>query len=298
MKSDSNSPDLNPAQDRLADSLLAEHARLGTGRDEELVANVLLKTVAVESNVTRFSPAPKESVGLADWAKIAAAVVVIASLGALLLNQFSSGNNLVKKEQRQEETFHLVVDYIETTTGADVENKADRKVLVTAQPGTNRFLPVNPGIAPVATPAVSGDVDLAPPETTFAMSIDEFPEVSSSFKLASNDTTSTGGKVIYSGEVVLDHDSFVLTADSLVMDRSAGEVPVLKALNATLSHRDGSYETEADAISFDPSNGELVARGVHRLISKGIEQTMVNRAAVVVFEGDDFFIEEGFARPF
>jgi hypothetical protein len=83
-----------------------------------------------------------------------------------------------------------------------------------------------------------------------------------------------------------------------VIDRSESDVPVLKALNATLTHRRGSYETEADAISFDPLTGELVARGVQRLCRAGIEQPLINRASTIVFGDDEFFINEGFARPF
>lgn len=284
-------------QDRITDALLSEHARLGRRRDEELVANILRNTVNAPVEISQYTPAPKEIFKFRDWARVAAAVAVITVLGIVVLNQFDSGESTLSNGNRQEETFHLVVKYEEVVVGKE-KAPANRKVLVSSHPGVNKFLPVASATNGSVAPFEMADVDLGPPEARFDGSITNLPEVGSSFKLACNDSTSTGGKVIYSGEVVLDHDHFVLEADSLVIDRSAGPVPVLKALNGILTHREGTYQTEADAISFDPSTGELIARGVHRLFAGGIQQDIVNQEAVIVFEENDFFIQEGVIQHF
>ncbi|MDF1755667.1 MAG: hypothetical protein P1U89_22955 [Verrucomicrobiales bacterium] len=299
MNSDSHSKDLSPAQDRLTEALLEEHSRLGTGSDEDLVAKILLQTVDAPSNVTPITMAPKQRFGWKDWSKVAAAVIGIVSLVAFGLNQMSSGPAVAKNGERQEETFHLVVKYVETPRGEAITPAENRKILVSAHPGEKKFSPVTVGNSG-GVPAFDLDaLDLSPPTTDFGQSIKSLPPVSivsSTFKLASNETTTSGSKVIYSGDVELSHSDFILQADSLVIDRSgyAGDVPLLKALNGVLTHRTGVYETEADSISFDPSNGELIARGIQRLLSRGEEQVIVNRAAMVVFENDGFFIQEAF----
>ena len=108
MNSESNSKDLNSSSDQLTDALLAEHARLGTGSDADLVKEILLKTIDAPIDISQYTPAESKSFGLAEWAKVAAAVVAILGLGALALNQMSTGPEIADRDQRTEETNQVV----------------------------------------------------------------------------------------------------------------------------------------------------------------------------------------------
>jgi hypothetical protein len=303
MNPEFHSKDLPPAEDRLTDALLAEHARLGRDPDEELISNILLNTVDAPVEISQYVPSVPPRFSMGEWAKVAAAVAAIVSIGAFALSRLGSGDRNPTVAERQEDTFHLVVNYVESPKGDEAEPKIDRKLFVSARPGSTRFVPVAVGSSGKVPSIEIAENELSPPANQFGKSIEDFPDlpnVTSSFRLASNDTTETRDKVIYSGDVVLSHSKFVLKADSLAIDKSggSGDVPVLKALNATLTHRRGSYETVADAISYNPLSGEIVAKGVMRLCRKGIEQPLINRASTVVFGDEEFFIDDRFVRPF
>ena len=300
MNTDHDSKDLSPSQDRLTDALLTEHARLGKEPDKELVTNILLNTVNAPVEFSQYQRTARASLTRGEWTKVAAIVIGIVSIGAIALN-YGPGPKVAKETHRQEETFHLVVKYVESDREKVGSRPVVQKVLL-SEPGTARDLPVavetfGGGINSIEI----AETDLSAPSHEFGHSLDQLPTVSSvrsTFTLAANVTTpaSRSNSVIYSGNVILSHRDFILKADSLVMEKSS-ETPMLKALNATLEHRDGNYKTTADSITFDPSSEELVAQGVTRLTRRGADQNLANDAAIVVFEGDDFLIEERFARP-
>ncbi len=301
MNPDSHSKDLNPAQDRLMDALLAEDARLGKGRDQELINSILLNTVNAPVDITRHQPFARPPIfTTADWLKMAAAVFAIASLSVVWLNKSGAGKTQASPKQKE---IFFVVNYLDDHQAGPAQPRVDRKVLLSAAPGEKRFLPVTSNVTKSVSTFEFAQIDLAPPSTEFGPSINDLSFLSAnktSFKVAANATThTTEGKVVYSGDVKLKHNDFELTADSLVMDKpgDSSEVPLFKALNATLVQRTGAYQTAADAISFDPVSGELVAKGVHHLLDHGVEQVLENQALIVVFNANQYIIEERYASP-
>jgi len=303
MNSESHSKDLDPARDRLMDALLAEDARLGQGRDEELIASILLNTVKAPVDISRHQPVARPPVfTMTDWLKTAAAVIAIASVIAIGLTRPGTGKTHTQTTPPPKEVF-FVVNFSETAPDGQVQMRVDRKVLLSASPGEKRFLPVTSDLTKSAPTFEFADTDLAPPSTEFGPSISDLSFLSAnktSFKVVASSTTQGAeGRVIYSGDVKLKHHDFELTADSLVMDKpgESSEVPIFKALNATLVQRTGAYQTAADAISFDPVSGELVARGVHRLVDHGVEKVIDNQSAIIVFNADEYIIEERYASP-
>jgi lipopolysaccharide export system protein LptA len=286
------------------DALLSEDARLGKGRDEELIANILLNTVKAPVEISRYQPAAARprAFTTSDWLKTAAAVIAIAAVGAVLLTQSKTGSHPKVATPKQKEVF-FVVNILEKSASNLVQPRVDRKVLLSAEPGEKRFLPVTPHLVEGVSAFELAEIDLEPPSTEFEPSISDWSFLSAnkaSFKVAANATTNTKeGKVIYSGDVKLRHHDFELTADSLVMDKpgDSGDVPLFKALNATLVQRAGAYQTAADAISFNPVSGELVAKGVHQLLDHGVEQVLDNQASIVVFNANKYMIEERYSSP-
>lgn len=303
MNSKSDSRDLSPVQDRLTDALLAEHARLGEEPDNELVANILLNTVDAPVEISRHLKPSRPAFGLADWAKVAAAVVAILAIGTVFLMTSNSGPDQAGSNprggERAEQVFHLV---IQTESRPSDEKKAGSSpFLVSTKPGSKKVLPVD------FHDSTSGrfpdfDMELAelsPPGHQFGQSIDELPQINSvrsTFSLASNASTDTEGKIIYSGNVILKHQDFVIHADSLVMERSTGS-PMLKALNARINHGSGDCIAEASTVVFDPAREELVANGVNRLLRHGVEETLDGGTATVVFDSGNVIVEKAYGHP-
>jgi lipopolysaccharide export system protein LptA len=225
------------------------------------------------------------------------AVIAIASLGAIWLTKSGAGKTQAQAFPKQKEIF-FVVNIQDTPQAGLAQPRVDRKVLLSAAPGEKRFLPVASNVTKSISTIEFAEIDLTPPATEFGPSIDDLSFLSAnkaSFKVAANATThTTEGKVIYSGDVKLKHNDFELTADSMVMDKpgDSSGVPLFKALNATLVQRTGAYQTAADAISFDPVSGELVAKGVQRLVDHGVEKVLESQAAIIVFNANSYIIEE------
>ena len=289
-----NSRNKNPG-DQVTEALLEEHARLGTGRDEELVAAVLSETIEASRKVVPFAPQPKppaSSVG--DWIKVAAIVVAFVGSAVFLLSR-SPRETANSGAERTQETFHFVIKVVDPTKSGS--ETAPKKKLRSGVAGPSReSLPVAIGHT---GPGVDGlelaEADLSPPGQQFGQSIEDLPAIASmraSFMVASNETAKVNDRVTYSGDVVLNHEEFTLQADSLVMEKEdeKDEIPVLSAKNARLIHREGVYETTARSIFFDPETGELVASGVSQLLRHGSEQPVEDTSARVYFGSHDYAV--------
>ena len=300
---------LTDAQDRLTDALLAEHARLGKSADDELVSTILLNTVNAPTDISKFNsvpapapvPSPQSAAGFGwgDWAKVAAIVIAIVGTGLFFLNQNPS-QPVATKPVRNQETFHLVVKYVENPDSATQPNRTPKKVLFSTTPGNPRALPIEIKQTGSIESFHIAETDLPAPSTQFDPSIKNLPDVTSvrsTFTLASNETRAEGDKVFYKGEVQVSNSEFTLNADSLVLDKSGNDVPVLTARNATLSHKGGIYESVADLISFHPDSGKLIATGVRKLVNKGKPQEIDQSPVTVVFDSDKAVIEKSKAAP-
>ena len=303
MKPKSNRKILPPAEDELTGALLAEHARLGKKTDEELVQTILLNTVDAPVELARFAPAPPPKFSRGEWLKVAAIVTIIASAAVFLLNRrpgsASAPPPQASQTGRQQETFHLVVKYVEPTqtdreSGAKNSSKSRKRIA--ARPGARIDVPseIAANQSGVIQSVKIAQSDFSPPPAEFGHSLEEFPEavraVRSSFTLAANETSTSenGGKIVtYRGDVLLRHDQFILEASSLTLNKS-GEMPLLIARGVTLIHRDGRYRAESESVVFDPALGELVAHGLTRLVENGVERDTENeRTGVpVVFSVD------------
>lgn len=277
----------NSADDILTDALLSEHARLGgEGSDEALVNEILLNTVRapieVDFATVKNPPRPSHRMNFADWAKVAAIVLVIGFLGVLLLNQFNTdGSNLtsVEDDARTEDVFHVV---IKSAPKADTVDQAP-KTMAQRKIELSHTKPVMGGnsyqIAITEIPA------LLPGEDNFEQSmvlVDNAPIELPSFTLAANDTVKTKDKVIYSGEVLLTHQDFVIEADSVAMGTSTSEKGLIKALNANLVCANHAIETRAESISYDPVSGTLVARGIREFLKDGQSQNLFDASTLVL----------------
>ncbi len=303
-----NDKDLSPAQDRLADALLAEHARLGRGDDEQLISAILAQTVQAPATgsaspsddvVLPMQPLPQPAMRWTDFAKMAAVVAVCVGACVLGLQRFQTAQPTMVQEQRQEHVFQLVVADGDAQPAAP---RIERKVLIVADrdaeaAGTD--IHAEAGGAAISQLAIAEHGDLDMPIAQFERSLESLPAVAdreTTFMLASDDTVeTTDDKLIYSGNVVLTHAQFTLTADSLVIDQAAA-TPVLKALNAKVQHRDGGYRGSAETVSFVPSTGELSARGVTELVDSQ-QDVAVSPIDRVIFDGGEITIERAFTSP-
>jgi len=300
--------DLSPAEDRLMDALLSEHARLGQTSDEELVANILRQTIHASVIVPMASPLPLRTsrhvsrpfFGRSDWLKAAAMVAGIAFLGALLLKGIKTKEPgplaVFPSSKRQEQVFQLV---IQETTDAKQQGVARTHA-------TTAYLSTQAGEVVTAPFEIKASVldsldsvdslklaDSGQP-ALFGPSVTSHPKPRPVFTLAANESSRNREEMIYRGDVVLTHHDFILKADSIVVDKSGA---LLNASNASLTHRAGAYQTQAKAVTFSPASGELIARGVQKLMTEGKEKRIDKTVSSVIFDAGQVFFESGVASP-
>lgn len=286
--------------ERIVDSLLREHARLGAGDDEELVHSILAATVELphsQSATTTRSSSPMQAPSLGQsWLRVAAVVVVTFTVLSVFLINLKPENQAQAEspgEGRDEVVFQVVVESDEGRAASS--GRIDRKILISSRYPSN----IRPTIS---SPSLSGrvsDVELSsvelfsPDSVDFDRSIEQFPErsrIESTFLVAANETTRDGRKVIYSGNVVLRDEHFTLQADSLVLDRSSGgESELFQALNPIIEDLEQRYRIEGETANYDPSRDEVVIKGIRSIDMHGARVTIGEITQAVVAGGVLFF---------
>lgn len=291
--------------ERIVDSLLREHARLGTSDDEELVRSILIATV--EAPRIHSSPIARTSSKVRSsghkWMGLAAMVTVTLSVLSVLLINLRSGNHsqaVAGGAERDEVVFQVVVEADEGIPSSP--ERIDRKILISSRYPSNTRPAFSPPSLNGTVPEVElSSVELISPDSMdFDRSIEKFAEksrVESTFLVAANETTRDGRKVIYSGNVVLRDDHFILRADSLVLDRSSsGDSQLFQALNPVIEDLGRRFRIEGETANYDPSRDEVVIKGIRSIDEDGVRfETSESTQAVVA--GGVLFFEDRPARP-
>jgi|GEM_PF-5374207 len=246
-------PEFESPSESLADSLIAVHARLGTGNDDELISKILDQTVS-RSAVAQARP----SFGIHNWAILGTSVAAVVAILLLVLS-----NTRLRDHSRSSDTFQFVVKMAAPVSLPDHES--DRGTGVKNSPShfsgeTRRFEgrldPVARAGSEVSTIKLNRrNYDLV---TGFNPSLDGTPTRETriqSITISADESVHKGTEVIYSGKVVVTHKDFILTADFLdvLLDTESG---VLIARGpAELKLGNGEIKT------LDPDVEELVLNG-------------------------------------
>lgn len=292
--------------ERIVDSLLRDHARLGTGDDEELVQSILAATVELPRphavSTTRFSsPEQGPSFGK-SWLRIAAmvAVTLTALVVIISLKPEKRAQAQSSSEGRDEVVFQVVVESNERRPAQS--GRIDRKILISSRyPSNTRPAISSPSLSGRVPVVELSSVELISPDSVdFERSIENFPErsrIESTFLVAANETTRDGRKVIYSGNVVLRDEHFTLNADSLVLDRSSsGESQMFQALNPIIENLERGYRIEGETANYDPSRDEVVIKGIRSIDQDGT-RVAIGRDTQAIVAGGVLFFENGATRP-
>ena len=304
MNSEPNSQpnDFDSTDDLVMDSLLAEHARLGTAKDEALVSNILANTInsPVEFEPSVVTGKGRARLGAGEWSKLAAMVIGILGVGALILNSFKTelASDGVVGSDRKEDVFHVVVLSPEEKIK---QNRVPAKRIVELNLADSQPVKtVNGSSYDLEITQLAGNTNLNLESISdFKQSIDisKLNQVRRpSFSVAANTTDKTKEKVIYSGQAVLTHDEFTIEADSIAMGTQSSEDGLVKAMNARISHKSSAYKAVADSISFDPVSGEVKATGVTELVAAG-KTEVVDPTTTLLFNDSVVTELEVYASP-
>ncbi|MEO0414940.1 MAG: hypothetical protein AAF226_08315 [Verrucomicrobiota bacterium] len=294
-------------EDRLADALLSEHARLGSGRDEDLIKNILTATVHAGDSGEDIVAAPTNIVnfGAANWMKLAASVAVIVGAIAFGLNasKLTSPNSNVADAPRHSETFHIV-KYVESDSQSTQRVQPE-------QPSAGRNISVTQAAPAVETPATTAQLPNAPflaesapvSDGMQGPSVTEMPEPQvKTFSVAAANIERVKGATIYSGEATLRHPEFLIRADSLRVvrnDRSSNGIPTFFAQNAVIEGSNSISRAEAAEISYHASSGQIELRGVVNFIQNGVPLDVAELPETLrVLDGQLIDIDPGvYAQP-
>ncbi len=229
----------------LTDVLLREHSRLGSGPDSDLVNSILAATVDRKLDLPQ--PAERPSFSWKEWAKLAALVTVFAGLTVGVLKQ------LPGLAPAEEPTFQLTVRFASSVDEAleladnSIPNKKAGIVRDTAE------------------------VDVYNAKSGMR---------TESFAISANMTDRSSKKLEYSGDVTVDHASFSIQADRLVVaaansDKQTGGA--FQAYGAVIKRtlENGDVEiARADELTYEPAEQSLVLSGESMELTAG-NQTLV-----------------------
>ena len=214
-------PEFESTAERLADSLLSEHARLGSGNDDDLIANIFARTI---SNPT-VTPAPPVF-GMRNWLLMGTSVAALVTLLLLVLS-----NMQLKDNARSSDTFQFVVKMTgplpTVNTASDTPTHKEGAPPVFAEPKAyqGQLNPVSEKPSIVSSVKIKDrNFQLVP---QFDPSLNELPKhrtVVQSITISADESVHKGTEMRYSGKVVVTHKQFTLTADSLEvqLDRETG----------------------------------------------------------------------------
>ncbi|NNE94029.1 MAG: hypothetical protein HKN23_20460, partial [Verrucomicrobiales bacterium] len=172
------SPDLTAA-------LLQEHARLGSGPDEQLVANILSRTVEAPQIPAQALERPP--FGWQNWMKVAAIVMLFFGGITLALKQVAVG------EKREEAAFELTVTILKTP----LDRVPGWKGVPTASPNSASPAKAIAGEVRLVETTLPENADPTLPKLdTFDASTGERREV---FVVSANETNRDQGRLEYLG---------------------------------------------------------------------------------------------------
>ncbi len=255
MKMEPETPEFESSADRLADSLLSEHARLGSGNDDELIGNILAKTVSKAAII----PARPEF-GARNWMIMGTSVAAVVAILLLALSNFS-----FQDHRRSSDTFQFVVKMTGPLPSDGIEKsspEAERGHVIAVPP--NYGLEVSPdyrvSTEVAAVKIKDGNFLLV---SQFDPSMSELPSDQTqvtSVTISADESVHKGNEMNYSGGVVVTHNQFTLTADqlSVMLDKKTGSLIARGRSELTLA--------SGEIKEINPDEEELVLNGAAYLI--------------------------------
>ncbi len=250
MKTEPETPEFESAAERLADSLLSEHARLGSGNDDELIGNILAATVSK----TAITPSHPEF-GVRNWMIMGTSVAALVAVLLLVLSNFR-----LQDHRRSSDTFQFVV---KMTGPLSSDQAVAQETGIRPGPqaaGSGRYdgkvKPVYQLDSTVAAIEIKdGNFLLI---SRFNPSVNEFPAHQSlvnAVTISADESVHKGTEMSYSGKVVMTHNQFTLTADELevLLDKESGNL--IARGRSELKFASGKIK------KLDPKVEELVLNG-------------------------------------
>lgn len=278
------------SDDRWIDAALCEHARLGRGDDEELVLRVLRETVHRPVYLQRSAAT---SLGWRTVASLGIGVAALAAIALLVLSSLPSKVGSVGGGIDEELRFSI---RIETPRDGQAPPRP---------PAPPRLVPESRSVAPdaiaagasesVGKPTVSvARLDLVSP-SDFAAAPGTLPRKSirhESVRIRADRSESGPGGLVYSGEVVVEHEAFRLFAETVRLSGSGDESsPALVAIGVRLEQKNPPRLAVAESLRFDPASGTLELGGVSRFECEKGTLARFARGDRLRLEGDGFSIE-------
>lgn len=255
MKTEPTTPEFESSAERLADSLLSEHARLGSGNDEELIGNILAATVSK----TAIIPARPEF-GMRNWMVMGVSVAALVAVLLLVLSNFN-----FQDHSRSSDTFQFVVKMTGPLPSDGIAETAPE-----AEPGHHITASPNYGLEISPDYRVSTEVAAVKIKDGNFLLVSQFdPSMSdlpsdqtqvTSVTISADKSIHKGSEMKYSGKVVVTHNQFTLTADQLnvMLDKKTGSLIARGHSELTLA--------SGEIKEIDPDEEELVLNGAAYLI--------------------------------
>jgi len=291
---------LNPQSEALSDALLREHARLGSGDDEELISRILVQTVN-KATTAPVTPAAAPRMAVRDWIQLGGVVAAVIAVLLISLSMFNVRNGA------SSDTFHMTVKFVEATKDIQVAAvdlpKPDQK---SARPFQGQILPQVVNGETVSSVTIEDqDFNLI---THFEQSFKSPPAKATridSITIIAGENNRDGDELVFEGNVIVTHHDFVLKAHSLrlqVTDQESGRVPSFTAEFAEISHLATNSKASAKNVFFDTATSSLVAQGVNSLTTS--DGNIPDPALVggqLVFQGENLKVipnkTEAYANP-
>lgn len=256
MNTEPETSEFESTAERLADSLLSEHARLGSGNDDELIGKILAKTVA-KASITPARPV----FGLRNWMIMGTSVAAVVALLLLALSNFH-----LKDNRRTSDTFQFVVKVTGSLPARETGNKPEPTPkesprFVKSKPYEGELNPVTPTSSEIVLVKIEDrDLQLSSEFTPSLTDVGEERARVQSITISANIALHEGEKMQYSGKVIVTHADFTLTADEL-------DVLLDKVTGSLIARGDSELKlTSGEIRKLDPEKEELVLNGDTYLI--------------------------------
>ncbi len=237
----------------LTDSLLREHARLGTEEDTTLVNAIIANTTAATPADTAPIVPAQPRFGALNWTVVVGSAAAAVGLCLLALNQFS----FETKESRHSDTFHFVVKTVEPASSEQVKVKTKKPLQAGAhRPFQGELTPVSGDSEALASVELKQD-NLAS-VSDFSPKPSELPNRATrmeSVTISADNTSHRGEHMNYTGNVLMVHEEFTLAARELEVsvDKSTGILTAKGQSEITL--RNG------EVVTIDPKKEQLILTG-------------------------------------
>tara|TARA_R110000850_G_scaffold64695_13_gene145078 strand:- start:2245 stop:3186 length:942 start_codon:yes stop_codon:yes gene_type:complete len=251
--------------ERFVDAALREQARLGSvTNDQALVTAILEQTVQPSHNEESSTPL-NSSRDRSLWIAASIAAVATISLVALVLAQFPYRNS----SSAIAEEIHFSVRFM-PTDGETPAEPPTAPAFASAEPYSSPVIPSTslPGSAS-QLPASDAVIEIT---TSFGPTLESLPPRPirrDIFRIAADHSSREGNRIVYSGNVRIEHDEFLIEAVEAHVrasdSTSRSSEPQLTAHEVILTQFNPNRTARAGQITFDPTLGSFILTNVRRL---------------------------------